>query len=224
MKKLVSTLIVIFMLLLTGLPFGTVGLEQSNKTIYVDDDGTADYTTIKEAVENASEGDTIFVYSGNYDENVIKINKSISLIGEDKHSTIVQNFNRSLIFSIRNCNVTIKGFTFMHKDKNPYDDFLYHGLFECHSSNVIITDNIFLNTSRGIVINTYSKHDYFIVQNNTFLNNFYGILDSGGESFANFDTNGTVPGMIGYTISFAYPLQGSPWDFASNPINIIISQ
>jgi hypothetical protein len=49
---------------------------------------------------------------------------------------------------------------------------------------------------------------------------FYGTLDAAGHMNAAFDTGGPVPGMAGYRVSFAYPLQGPPWDFASNPVNI----
>jgi len=36
----------------------------SGTTIYVDDDGGADYTSIQDAIDAASEGDTVYVYSG----------------------------------------------------------------------------------------------------------------------------------------------------------------
>ena len=35
-------------------------------TIYVDDDGGADYTTIQAAIDAANSGDTVYVYSGIY--------------------------------------------------------------------------------------------------------------------------------------------------------------
>ena len=36
----------------------------SRNIIYVDDDGTADYTSIQDAIDNASDGDIIIVYEG----------------------------------------------------------------------------------------------------------------------------------------------------------------
>jgi hypothetical protein len=69
--------------------------------------------------------------------------------------------------------------------------------------------------------------DYFtnIVANVNYPNsilfeNFFGTLDPNGQMKAKFDTNGPVHGMAGYVVTFAYPLQGPPWDFASNPINV----
>jgi hypothetical protein len=51
---------------------------------------------------------------------------------------------------------------------------------------------------------------------------FYGTLDGNGDSQAVFNTNGPVPGTLGIVVSFAYPLMGPPWDFASNPVNVEI--
>jgi pectin methylesterase-like acyl-CoA thioesterase len=55
------------------------------RTIVVPDD----YPTIGAAIENASEGDTIYVKMGIYEETTLTVNKSISLIGEDTANTIL---------------------------------------------------------------------------------------------------------------------------------------
>ncbi len=52
------------------------------RTITVDDSGGADYTKIQDAIDNASDGDTILVYSGIYSENVV-VNKQLILRGID---------------------------------------------------------------------------------------------------------------------------------------------
>lgn len=62
--------------------------QEPSEWIYVDDDGGADYTSIQEAIDNSNDGDTIYVYSGYYDEQVV-INKAINLTGEDKQNTYV---------------------------------------------------------------------------------------------------------------------------------------
>lgn len=54
----------------------------NNSVLIVDINGEGDYTSITDAINNASTGDTINVYSGRYKEHNIKINTSdLSLIG-----------------------------------------------------------------------------------------------------------------------------------------------
>lgn len=57
--------------------------ETTQNVIQVDDDGDGDYTSIKYAVENASEGDIIEVYSGTYLEKDILVDKQLTLMGID---------------------------------------------------------------------------------------------------------------------------------------------
>jgi hypothetical protein len=56
--------------------------------LYVGGSGQGNYTRIQDAVDNASNGDTVFVFSGIYHER-IHISKSINLTGEDPTSTII---------------------------------------------------------------------------------------------------------------------------------------
>ena len=81
--------------------------------IYVDDDsecpgdGTKEcpYCEIQYAIDNATEGNTIFVYNGEYYENLL-INKSINLIGEHRNITVVRG-----VVNITSDDVTIESFT-----------------------------------------------------------------------------------------------------------------
>ena len=69
-----------------------------NDTVYVDDNATSDWydqthvRTIQEGINNASDGDTVFVYKGCYEENII-VNKTIDLIGEEKENTVINGEN-----------------------------------------------------------------------------------------------------------------------------------
>jgi len=60
----------------------------AGNTLYVGGSGANNYTKIQDAINDANDGDTIFVYSGTYYENVV-INKTINLIGENKNTTII---------------------------------------------------------------------------------------------------------------------------------------
>jgi nitrous oxidase accessory protein len=70
----------------------------SPKTIVVPDN----YSTIQDAIDNATAGDTIFVRSGNYNQN-LTINKALTLIGQNTNTAILtcpQLFNSSSIVGI----------------------------------------------------------------------------------------------------------------------------
>jgi len=56
-----------------------------SRTLVVPDD----YPTITAAIGNATDGDTILIKKGTYDEQPLKINKTLSLVGEDANNTIL---------------------------------------------------------------------------------------------------------------------------------------
>ena len=66
-----------------------VYVDAASRTIVVPDD----FPTITAALTNAVEGDTVFVKKGNYLENQLTVNKSITLLGEDSNHTIIENMN-----------------------------------------------------------------------------------------------------------------------------------
>ena len=57
-------------------------------TLIVDINGGGNYTSIQNAVDNATAGDTIRVYAGTYYEDVL-LNKTITLIGNGSANTII---------------------------------------------------------------------------------------------------------------------------------------
>ena len=70
---------------------------QAATTLYVGP--TATYQNIQEALDNANPGDEVFVYKGTYQEN-LTITKNISLRGEHKETTIINNMIwRFMIYS-----------------------------------------------------------------------------------------------------------------------------
>ena len=82
-------------------------------TLYVGGDGPGNYTRIQDAIDDAEDGDTIFVFSGYYTEE-IEIYKSINLIGEHKDSTSIVGqgvYDHIQVVRITTDDVTIEGFT-----------------------------------------------------------------------------------------------------------------
>ncbi|GAH31832.1 unnamed protein product, partial [marine sediment metagenome] len=81
-------------------------------TLYVGGSGSNNYTVIQEAINDAIDGDTVFVYddSAPYYENVI-VDRSIDLIGEDRNTTIIDGEIGDIIIKIISDNVVVSGFT-----------------------------------------------------------------------------------------------------------------
>jgi len=122
------------------------------------------YASIQEAI-NANEtlnGHTIYVEAGEYNENVV-VNKSISLIGESKETTIIDG-NSDNVFSITADNVVVKGFTIRNGNRGVYID-------QC--SHVVILDNIVTNNFDGIFLS--GSFNGVISENNVTYNRRFGI-------------------------------------------------
>lgn len=116
----------------------------SGNTLYVGGSEPGNYTKIQDAIDNASNGDTVFVYDdlSPYYENV-GISKSINLIGENKDTTIINGGEIFDVISVNADNVTIRGFTIQNSS--------YGSAIFIFSSNSKITDNILSHNNIGIL-------------------------------------------------------------------------
>jgi hypothetical protein len=149
--------------------------------LYVGGTGTNNYTRIQDAIDNASDGDTVFVYddSSPYYEHNITIRKSISLIGEDKNTTIIDGEGTGKVVWIQDDNdgVTISGFTI--QKCGPFDytfTHIYAGIYVKSSYNTIY-DNIIINNGIGIICldEEIGENYYNILNRNTIKNSVLGI-------------------------------------------------
>ena len=84
-KELVLVIIILFV----GASVVPMVMGTNGSIIYVDDGG-ADYICIQDAIDNAADGDTIYVFNRTYNENIV-IDKTIYLIGENRDSTIISS-------------------------------------------------------------------------------------------------------------------------------------
>ena len=126
-----------------------VNCSATKTTIYVDDDGGADYTTIQEGINAASNGDTIYVYNGTYYENIV-IKKTINLVGENKDITTIDGYSDelNLVIHISADNVEITGFTI----RNSRDNYYCLGVILNNSNYNTIYNNTITICKDGIVI------------------------------------------------------------------------
>jgi len=156
-------------------------INNSKTVLYVGGTGSGNYSTIQSAIDNASDGDTVFVYDDStpYYEN-IKIRKRIELIGEDKNTTIIigdDGYFESTV-GIGASNVFISGFTL---SKGGYG-------ISISGDNNVIHNNIISFNYRGIVI--LDSGDHNIITNNMILHNrAAGIIDGGRDSGSNITLN-----------------------------------
>ncbi len=141
-------------------------------TIYVDDDGIADYTSIQDAIDAAPDNYTIFVYSGVYEENIF-INKNITLIGEDPKTTIINASHFGNVIHItKKGRATIQGFTLCNSGNSGYPR--YNAGVKVESNGNNITGNIMKNNRCGIYADSSSHNNFSF---NIFSNNSdYGIF------------------------------------------------
>lgn len=142
---------IVFMCLTLMLSMVGFATAVNNDIIYVDDDGGADYTTIQEAINVVSDGDTIYVYPGIY-YGVININKSITLTGEDKTVTIIdgQQLGEDMI-TVTAPNVHINDFTIRN---GPRGGGYNSGIKLEDADNSILEDIIFTDNCWAAEIRT----------------------------------------------------------------------
>lgn len=141
----------------------SVPSDLNSKMLYVGGSGPGNYSNIQDAINNASNGDTVFVYNGVYYEDIV-VDKSIDLIGENKEGTIIDGEGISDIISIFANQVVISGFTI----RNGHFAILIQ-----NSSNHLIDGNIIVDSLHGISLQMVCSS--IIICRNTFDYNQYGI-------------------------------------------------
>lgn len=124
----------------------------NNNILYVGGSGPGNYSSIQDAIDDASDGDTIFVYdeSSPYYEKLQISLKSINLIGENRNTTIIDGMKKSNVIYVNGDNIRISGFTIRNSSKTGS------------------------NYCAGIFV--YVNSDYVDIIGNNLYNNYFGIL------------------------------------------------
>jgi parallel beta-helix repeat protein len=139
----------------------------NSSCLFVGGIGNNNHSKIQSALNDATDGDTVFVYNGTYYENLI-INNSIHLIGENKDNVILKCRDRDIL-KVNANNVEISGLTIDAKKLDTWDD----SAIELASSGNFIHNNKLINSEwYGIHINNSS---YNIIENNSIINISIGI-------------------------------------------------
>jgi len=217
MKKLLAVAVILLFISVSVIPSTGTVVEKKptmstldGKTLYVGGSGPGNYTRIQDAIDNASDGDTVFVYddSSPYNE-FVWINKSINLIGEDRNTTVIDGWGTGyrVVVYITADNVVVTGLRIYNCSELLEKGILisssaeasnivirgniiennWHGIVEGPSSNNSILNNIIINTTFGILSGFAST----TIKGNTILNHTFGI--------AMQDTSNIVEGNYIYT-------------------------
>ena len=189
--------VIIVILILLGISSNSMALTVKNSkqsstgiTLYVGGSGLGNHSTIQEAILNATNGDTIFVFSDSspYNEH-ISIYKQISIIGENKDTTVIDGNGTGIIVSITEPDVIMKEFTIQNGNTGIEVDGSCDNVSIQH---MIITDcseigldvngfNEFLIIEYNIIKNcknasSFTGTSYSKINHNSFENSEYGLV------------------------------------------------
>ena len=177
MNKKIMIVVIIFIFLIS-IYSGCIEDNPDNESniLYVDINGNGDFISIQDAINASNNGNIIFVRKGTYYE-VLNINKSINLIGEDKNTTIITtkySDNINQLISIKTNNSSIQNFT-LNNGSIPFLD----GIILTRSSKNTIKNNNIIGFDHGIYVLISSEKN--TNSENFVSNNRYGIRIKGGD-------------------------------------------
>ncbi|MBP1662566.1 MAG: hypothetical protein H6P94_815, partial [Thermoplasmatales archaeon] len=147
--------------------------------IYVDDsnidgpwDGSIEnpYQFIQDGIDHAVGADTVWVFNGQYVENIV-ISVSLELVAEAPGSTEITGDDFGTVIKIIAEGVTISGFTITHCGGNPNNA----GILIHTPYNTIVNNTIEDNNYYGICILEGTNN---MIYHNNILENFYQAFDA----------------------------------------------
>ena len=164
----------------TELKEKTSPISFDGNTLYVGGSGPNNYTTIQSAIDDAVDGDTVFVYddSSPYYENVV-VDKSINLVGENMDTTVIDGGGIGDVVNIISDLVDIRGFTIQDSEQSTS----YDAGINLASNYSTITNNILSNNNWGADVRN-SNHN--IISDNIIR------FNSGGAINLVFSTDNTI--------------------------------
>lgn len=176
------------------------------------------YSGIQDAIDDASDDATVFVYNGTYYENII-VNKSITLVGENRDNTIINGRQKGDTIHITSEHVILSGFAIVNgSGKNWFNagirltasNVTIHrnnicnnmlGIFGKRVNNITIYDNRFINDS--VTFSLYDNETKPVpFCENYFVHNLYNNTVNGKKLYYyKYQNNIVVPQDAGQIIA-----------------------
>ena len=190
--------------------------QDEENILRVNKGGTEEYTSIQEAINNAEEGYTVYVYKGTYYENLV-IDKKVNLVGEDKENTIIDGQEKSDVIRILSDNVNVTGFTIQNAGF-----YLYNDGIDIDSCNNKIANNIIKRCRCGIALELWANNcDIF--QNNIEENSFgvmiYSIKSNNNIIYENNFIRNYHNGYDDSKGQWSHNSRGNYWDDYNGTVN-----
>jgi parallel beta-helix repeat protein len=200
MRRTIFSLAVSAVFLLSLFSMARFDFAYSSETIVV----PTDFPTIQAAINNASVGDTVFVFNGTYLENVV-VNKTIMLIGEDRETTIVDGEGNTFALDVASDNVSVGGFTIRNSGPRVVQVL---NVDYCNLTGNVVTDGavgVYLLNAEGSYISS-----------NTVSNNQIGIHFESCDNSTLKNNNVTVNQDAGVHIAYSSNIVASSNFLAGN--------
>jgi parallel beta-helix repeat protein len=185
--KLIISIVCVSILIIASITWYFViyddnnGIENNESgTITVGEIPQADYTKIQWALDNATDGDIIYVWEGIYRENIV-IEKTCELIGNGSGKTIINGTDGKNAVTIHANSVVISNFSIISAQSK--------GVFIDTIGNCTISDCIIRNNLFGISLNSSEGN---LITDNIVTHNFYHGIDLQPNSDRNIITGNTV--------------------------------
>jgi len=127
--------------------FLVLACEVSADEFVVESDGSGDYPTIQDAIDNSDAGDTVFVRSGTYNENIV-IDRSVHLRGIGTPKPIINGGYTTCIDIEASDNVTVSNFMLI----GWKDNMVHAAIYVQDSRDCTIENNIIAYQENGVII------------------------------------------------------------------------
>jgi parallel beta-helix repeat protein len=154
------------------------------QTLYVGGNGPNNYSKIQDAVDNASDGDSIYVYQGIYYEHVL-ITKKITLIGESRDQTTIDGDGYGNAIKIQADGVTIMQFSLQNSGI---------GVYIVYSSNISVIQNTITDNWEGIGL---LESSHCLISGNTIAHNGFEGINPVQTTFTTISENSIIDHLQG---------------------------